>query len=191
MIITSLNGKRSMSIARTTRDRVIHHLLNNPRKTVIEYANETLVAETAINLIIGRCLLDKAAAGDIAVSRHGRKPEWYYHVADRSVIPQRMPLTKRTKPALLGVTDKQLRLDYHGLTTQYNIATIHRMSPAKRQRAQQEFADRVAHVAGAHQDTIHRTDAEILRLKDEMRGLREAVQLLATVMTNTTVKTAA
>jgi hypothetical protein len=191
MLITSLSGKRSLSVARVTRDRVIRYIANNPGKTVVDYANALLVAEVAINLIIGRNLLFMVAAGQIAISERGRKPEWYFQVPNPSVIPQRKSVAKLVKLPLVGITDKHLQQDYSGLTTQYNIATVRTLSPARRRVVQQEFAARVSHVGGHHQETIDRSDAEMKRLEGKIHGLVEAVQLLSAVVTNAVVKTAA
>jgi hypothetical protein len=189
MDITSVNGKRTLSVSPQTRDRVIDYIAAHPYKTVTEYANAVYVAETTINLIIERYLPHMVSAGRIAVSSCGRKPDWYYHVRDVSIIPVRKPVKRFAKLSIPDI-DPQLRRDYAGLATLYNIATIRTLSPARRRLAQQEFAERIVHISGAHQDAIDTGASEVARLTHETTELRETMQMLATVVTNATVKTA-
>lgn len=153
MYVTSTNGKRTISVAQKTINRVIEHVSNNPGKTTLSHAMETGVAESTVNLLIEKYMLDMAAAGRIAVSAHGRKPEWYHLVPDRSMIPV---IENRKKPAALpmaGITDRQLRQDCRSIADRFH-QTSRRLSPRNRKRVWEDFAQRLNHVGSSYQATM-------------------------------------
>jgi hypothetical protein len=186
MLLVSLNGRRRLCVARATRDRIIDHISRNPGKTTIEYASETLIAEPTINLVIELHLLPLAAAGAIAVSRYGRKPDWYYLV-DPRVVPLRKAKRKLARIVLRDITDRQLRLDYVGLVNHFDDYGS-RLSPARRDAARREFVDRINHVGGSHQTNIDDTSDLVTRLENKMQGMEEAIQVMATALTSTSVR---
>lgn len=185
MLLTSLNGRRQLHVAPTTRDRVIDHITQNHGKTTIEYAEATLVSEVVINLIIEVCLLPLAASGAIAVSYYGRKPDWFWLAGGQNVVPVRKIKRRVGRPTLRDITDRQLRLDYIGLVTSFDRFG-HRLSPARRDAARRNFIDRVNHVGSSHQSS---TDL-IVSVRNEMHGMKEAIQVMASALTNSTIKVA-
>lgn len=181
MLLTSTSGRRSLPVAQDTLERVIAHIKQNPGKTVTEYATEILVAEVPINLIIETHMLPWAATGAIAVSYHGRKPDWYYLVPDQSVVPVRKINRKASRPSLRDINDRQLRLDYFGLIGHYD-ANARRRSPARREQERRKFIERINHVGGSHQDVIDEScdlANQVAQLRNEMHGMKEAIQAMA------------
>lgn len=192
-MLTSLNGRREFYVAQDTLERVVAYITQNPGKTVIEYANDTLVAESTINLIIEVRMLPFAATGGIAVSYFGRKPDWYHLVPDFNVVPVRKVVRKASRPALRDITDPQLRIDYLGLIGHYDL-NARRRSPARRLQERREFIERINYVGGTHQDVIDEScdlADQIAKLRNEMHGMKEAIQVMASALTGTTLKIAA
>lgn len=155
MYVTSTNGKRTISVAEKTINRVIEHVSNNPGKTTLNYAMETGVAESTVNLLIEKYMLDMAAAGRIAVSAHGRKPEWYNMVPDGTVIPVVENRKKMAPVPMAGITDRQLRLDCRSLSDRFQQASTRKLSPRNRKRVWDDFSQRLNHVGSSYQATMN------------------------------------
>lgn len=187
MYLTSRNGRRTLSVAPATYERVIDYICDNPFKTVKEYADAVKVAEPVINLIIEKFLLHVAANGGIAISDRGRRPDWYYLLADPSVVPIRRPATAIIQPSLPGIFDPELRQDYESLITHFNTALSHSRSPSVRAKLLGEFATRVTRIGGDHQECREETKRVVARLESKMDGMQEALQLMATALTTNSV----
>lgn len=191
MYLTSLNGKRTLSVAQATCFIVIDYICANPFKTVKEYAEATKVAEPTVNLIIEKFLHEVAANGGIAVSDRGRRPDWYYHLADPSVVPIRRPVKPTMQPSLPGIFDAELRQDYEQLIIRFNAMLSQSKSPAMRAKVLGEFATRVSRLGADHQDCREETKRVVARLEAKMDGMQEALQLMATALTTNTINNVA
>jgi hypothetical protein len=191
MYLSSQDGRRSISVSAKTLDRAITHITDNPGKTPSEYAEATQTAVVTINLVIQRYLMHMVAAGRIAASDRGAKPDWYYMTTDSSIVPIRKKSKRALRPTLPGIVDPQLRRDYAGLVGDFDVALHRTMSPAKRTAAIRVFLDRVVHVGSNHQDTIDNAGTLVMRLEAKMQGMEEAIQVMATAMTSMTMKVAA
>jgi hypothetical protein len=182
MLLKNTKGTRSLVVADATVDYVICHIAQHPGFTVRDYADQTEVAEVAINLIIENWLMHMVNEGRIAVSHRGRRPDWYHLASNPQAIPVKVPNVPEP-PECNAITDPTLRPDYSGIVQEFNHATRCKMSPAKRHEAVEKFVDRVNHIGGHHQEVVEHH----ARLLKQVMKLQQDVNLLASAITATTL----
>lgn len=183
MLLKSTKGTRPLVIADAVVDYVICHIAQHPGLTAKEYAEQTEVAEIAINLIVENFMMHMVNENRIAISHRGRRPDWYHLAANPLAIPVRVPNVPEP-PNCNAITDPNLHPDYYGMVREYCHAMRCKRSPAKRHEAEQKFIDRVNHIGSHHQEVVEHH----ARLLKQVMKLQQDVNLLASAITATVVK---
>lgn len=192
MKITVPGSTREISVAYRTVDRAIEYITAHPRQTVGEYADDLGIAETTLHVIIGVYLMDVVNDGAIAVSPHGSKPNWFYAAEDQSRIPVRPTMRSNLPVALPDIKDEATQEDYIQLINIFQRVNGRRVSPKRRQKAEQEFIERIKYVGTAHQEALDEIDFlndendeqrnAIADMTAQMKGIRADVRMLASAV---------